>query len=203
MESQSAAKHYKYSKLDDKLIGKTFNNIQILSFSHVKNSRRYYNIKCLNCNNISDMRSDRFLGTQKLNTCSICRQTNAISQSKQRASPDTVYKTLYAHYRQGSLSRNFIFSITLEQFKNIITKNCHYCGSEPVVTNSSKRINKTDIPVKNNGVDRINNSLGYILENCVPCCKICNIMKNNHSSENFLNHIKKIYIYNEGSTTIP
>lgn len=203
MKSQSAAKLYKHSALDDKLIGKTFNNIQVISLSHVEKSRRFYNIKCLRCNTLSYMRGDRFSGTQKLNTCRNCRQENAILTSKHRATPDTVYTSLYVHCKKGAQSRNITFSISLDDFKSIITKNCYYCGSEPIVSGSSKRYNKTDLQIKNNGIDRFDNNIGYVLENCVPCCKICNHMKRDYSKDDFLNHIRKIAVYNEGSTTIP
>jgi hypothetical protein len=203
MESQSAAKLYKPSTLDDKLIGKTFNNIEVLSLSHVEKSRRFYNIKCLRCNTSSYMRSDRFTGVQKLNTCKNCRQENAILISKKRATPESVYSSLYAHYKKAATNRSITFLISLEEFKNIIAKNCYYCGSEPNLSGTSKRYNKTDIQVKHNGVDRVDNSIGYIPDNCVPCCKFCNHMKRDYSKVDFLSHIKKIYVYNEGSTTIP
>ena len=32
----------------------------------------------------------------------------------------------------------------------------------------------------------------YVIDNCVPCCYRCNIMKNNFSQESFLNHTQKI-----------
>jgi hypothetical protein len=203
MKSQSAAKLYKQSALDDKLIGKTFNNIKVLSLSHVEKSRRFYNIKCLRCNTSSYMRSDRFTGTQKLNTCRNCRQENAILTSKKRATPESVYSSLYAHYKKGAITRSITFLISLEEFKNIIAKNCYYCGSEPKLSGTSKRYNKTHIQVKHNGVDRVDNSMGYTLDNCVPCCNFCNHMKRDYSKVDFLSHIKKIYVYNEGSTTIP
>lgn len=203
MESQSAAKLYKHSKLDDNLIGKTFNKIKVLSFSHVEKHRRFYNIKCLRCNNLSYMRSDRFTGTQKLSTCKKCRQDNAILTSKKRASTNTVYTSLYAHCKKGALTRDLIFLISLDDFKKLIVENCFYCGSEPCVSNTSKRYNKTKNEIKHNGIDRVDNNIGYILDNCVACCKTCNFMKKDHSTFDFLNHIKKIYVYNEGSTTIP
>lgn len=203
MESQSAAKLYKHSALDDKLIGKTFNNIEVLSLSHVEKSRRFYDIKCLRCNTLSYMRGDRFTGTQKLNTCRNCRQENAILTSKKRASPESVYSSLYAHCKKAALTRNIIFLISLEEFKKIVTKNCYYCGNEPQVSGTSKRYNKTTTQVKHNGIDRFDNTIGYVLNNCVPCCKFCNHMKRDYTKDNFLNHIKKIFVYNEGSTTIP
>jgi len=44
-----------------------------------------------------------------------------------------------------------------------------------------------------NGLDRIDNAKGYILDNVVPCCKHCNYAKRNMSTEKFYNLIKSIY----------
>lgn len=203
MKSQSAAKLCKTSSLDDKLIGKTFNKIKVISLSHIEKSRRFYNIKCLRCKKVSYMRSDRFSGTQKLNTCSLCRQENAMASSKKRASPNTVYNVLYLQYKIGASSRNILFELSLEEFKKFITKNCYYCGQEATESKTSKTYNKTSIIIKNNGIDRLNNNIGYNMINCVTCCKMCNHMKKNYSKDTFLKHIYKIYNYNEGSTTIP
>lgn len=43
------------------------------------------------------------------------------------------------------------------------------------------------------GIDRTDNSTGYILENCIPCCDICNYMKNDLSKDKFIYKISKIY----------
>lgn len=44
-----------------------------------------------------------------------------------------------------------------------------------------------------NGIDRLDSNIGYNIENCVTCCKQCNIMKNVWSEKDFLNKIKEIY----------
>ena len=44
-----------------------------------------------------------------------------------------------------------------------------------------------------NGIDRKDNNIGYIIENCVSCCGICNRMKMDMSYDDFLNHIRLIY----------
>lgn len=31
-----------------------------------------------------------------------------------------------------------------------------------------------------NGIDRLNNSIGYMRNNTVPCCDICNNLKNTY-----------------------
>jgi hypothetical protein len=43
-----------------------------------------------------------------------------------------------------------------------------------------------------NGIDRKNNSLGYVSNNCVPCCSECNLMKRKMSVNQFLEHMRKI-----------
>ena len=51
--------------------------------------------------------------------------------------------------------------------------------------------------------DRVDTTKGYFKENCVPCCKMCNIMKNKFSKEDFINKVKSIYNnYIKSSTTI-
>lgn len=41
------------------------------------------------------------------------------------------------------------------------------------------------------------------MDNCVPCCSVCNYMKNTYSKDVFLNQIKQIYKHLfESSTTI-
>ena len=57
-------------------IGKTFNNIKVISFSHFlksgKNNRKYYNILCLNCNETSTTREDHLTDKVKNETCKKC-----------------------------------------------------------------------------------------------------------------------------------
>ena len=56
-----------------------------------------------------------------------------------------------------------------------------------------------------NGIDRIDSSKGYSVDNCVPCCAKCNYAKHDLSIDDFKNHIEKIYkhLFLESSTTIP
>ncbi len=42
-----------------------------------------------------------------------------------------------------------------------------------------------------NGIDRINNNMGYNLNNCLSCCGDCNYIKNNFLIENVINKMYK------------
>ena len=46
-----------------------------------------------------------------------------------------------------------------------------------------------------NGIDRLDNSVGYTKENCVPCYKMCNYAKNKFTMEEFLIWINRVYHY--------
>ena len=89
--------------------------------------------------------------------------------------------------------------MTLDNFKNFMQQPCFYCGRNPFLkryayhrTRYSKGI-KTDESGYLNGIDRVNPKKGYTKENCVPCCKICNIAKSDLSQSEFRNLICLIY----------
>ena len=115
---------------------------------------------------------------------------------------------LYRNYKQGALKRKHSFNLSFEEFNNIIAKNCFYCGAFPKEADSTLLIKRGDThqpSISYNGIDRIDSSLGYSIDNCVACCSICNYMKGKLSQEIFFTHVNKIheYIINKGSTTIP
>ena len=82
---------------------------------------------------------------------------------------------LYKSYERSKAAKKFSFTLTKEEFTNITRMNCYYCNSKPMNITKGK---KTSGNYTYNGIDRVDNSVGYILSNCVPCCKNCNSSKN-------------------------
>ena len=116
-------------------------------------------------------------------------------------------RLLYQQYISNAIKRCIPFNLTFDQFNDLISQDCHYCGSEPEIkTSLLKRADMNQPPLKANGIDRIDSSKFYDLDNCVPCCSKCNMMKNNSELSDFLDHITKIYKHQESlkesSTTI-
>lgn len=97
---------------------------------------------------------------------------------------------IYKMYIRNATIRNLSFSLKLNEFKNLIEKNCFYCNIEPFVKTNFPKCNGQIIY---NGIDRKDNQKGYELDNCLPCCKFCNYMKNNINYKDFLEKIEKIY----------
>jgi len=93
-------------------------------------------------------------------------------------------------YKRDAKRRGLKFELTEEQFIKITKMNCHYCGARP--NNISKSSDCYGEYVYN-GIDRINNSKGYTIDNVVPCCKICNYAKHNLTLKEFQEWAKRLY----------
>jgi hypothetical protein len=98
---------------------------------------------------------------------------------------DPVKYLIYCYYR-GAIKRNLCFILSRVEFESLILKNCYYCGDPP----SLRLVNNN--PFICNGIDRVDNSVGYLIENCVPACKICNVMKSSKNRDDFISHCIKI-----------
>ena len=106
----------------------------------------------------------------------------------------------YGHYKKRAEKSNLKFEIKLEEFKKIIFQPCVYCGEIESNTTKRKMMDRT-IKLNHNGIDRVDNDKGYILENCVSCCKICNLMKRDLSYNQWMEKMKKILNYQQQQPT--
>lgn len=96
--------------------------------------------------------------------------------------------------KASASKRGYSFDLTLDEMSNLSQQVCTYCGKEPEQFLSS-------FPnFIYNGIDRVDNTKGYILENCVPCCKVCNRMKDVLSVEDFKSHVNKIITFKRETT---
>jgi hypothetical protein len=82
-------------------------------------------------------------------------------------------------------------NLDFETFFKLTQLTCHYCGAMPYQIYSVKNATSNGNFVYN-GLDRIDNSKGYDLDNVVTCCGICNTMRSTLSVKDFYNHIIKI-----------
>lgn len=97
---------------------------------------------------------------------------------------------LLSGYKGKARERNLEWNITNEEFFNLTSLICHYCGATP--SNIKRSFYKTGHYIYN-GIDRINNLMGYVLGNLVSCCKKCNIAKNEMTMIEFNEWITAVY----------
>lgn len=178
-------------------IGETIGCFKLLEFDHRNGNTLYYKVECIECGKIY-VKSLHTMWSRKSSGCENCKGRGKIPTLE---APINAY---YHNYKKKAENRGLEFKLSKEEFSNLIFQNCVYCGAEPIEGTSIDRIyNKTGIPFKINGIDRIDSNKGYFIENCAPCCTTCNRMKLDHSFSKFKSQIIKIYNYlNLGSETI-
>lgn len=104
---------------------------------------------------------------------------------------DSAFKIVYRTVRLTAKQRGLEFGLTEEQVYKINQRPCAYCGDSPhSVSKVRNRFGKSYIY---NGIDRVDNNVGYTYENCVACCEWCNKSKLAHGVDDFKEHISKIY----------
>jgi hypothetical protein len=93
------------------------------------------------------------------------------------------YAAGYGRLLHNIKTRGIAVEITLEQFQELCRiPNCHYCDT-PI----NRSLVRGEKGYRGYFVDRKDNAVGYLVENCVPCCWSCNQAKGNrYSYEEFL-----------------
>jgi hypothetical protein len=106
-----------------------------------------------------------------------------------KALGESAFNMFCLGYKHSARARKLSFTITNEDIKFISSLDCFYCGSPPRNIFGPKRANGGYLQ---NGIDRVDNTKGYDLENCVPCCKQCNYAKRDQTTEEFYAWISRL-----------
>lgn len=77
-------------------------------------------------------------------------------------------KARFTSAKNSAITRGKEWNISLEEFILLIEKSCYYCNNQMGAGNNY-----------GSGLDRIDNTIHYNINNVVPCCKICNSIRNN------------------------
>jgi len=164
--------------------GEKFGKLKVLDFNSHKNKWR-----CLcDCGKENYVASN-FLKRGRIKSCGCGRIEPKLE--KRRPNNESLKLLILRSYKISAKKRNIQFDLLKDFFFNIIQKPCHYCGENP--NRTQKRFLEYDKNFRYNGIDRIDNNKGYIENNVVPCCFICNSAKSIMRLEQFKEWIKKVY----------
>jgi hypothetical protein len=70
----------------------------------------------------------------------------------------------YNKYKTRATKKQLEFALSMDEFDSLCASDCEYCARSSIGTNR-------------NGVDRVDNAIGYVDGNCVACCTECNHTK--------------------------
>lgn len=105
-----------------------------------------------------------------------CEEHDRVRANCAICSPESVFR----QYAYKAKARNLSFSITLAEFEALVNARCYWCGQYGA-----------------NGIDRVDNRIGYISSNCVAACMECNFAKRVMLPERFLRMAERIAKYQQ------
>lgn len=108
-------------------------------------------------------------------------------------------RALLRHYKCGAKQRGLDWSISDEEAFRMFSEDCSYCGAKPSRIVSHPEYNGRYI---SGGIDRTDNSKGYIPGNCVPCCGICNMAKREIPLSEFLEWVNRIHSFQQAKDKV-
>lgn len=181
------------TKIAKDLTGNRYGKLTVLSRAKNRKKIIYWLCQC-DCGKRKEISyTGLYLGTK---SCGCLRKDMIRNRNKTKfkrlAYGEAAKRALYRQYKRHADERNLLFEIDIEYFANLTKMECGYCGSKPrnVFLPNSK-----NGPYIYNGIDRLDNTKGYIIENCVPCCETCNRAKLQMTVDEFINWIDNVYEY--------
>lgn len=170
--------------------GITFSKVKVngLSRRDRKSKVTYWDCTCLICEKSFEKSTGSITDSINSNRFTCCGCTYY-----KKPDIESAYKEMFRRYKKGHSYRKkkqnkeeYNFELTYEDFREIISKPCTYCGLESDV------YNVREWKLYCNGIDRIDSDKGYTKDNITTCCKVCNRAKNKMSLEEWNTWLDRI-----------
>jgi len=187
----------------ENMVGQRYNRLTVINQYFKMSTNRKRNLRdtwvqCqCDCGNIKDVIANA-IRTGNTTSCG-CFKTQNLKEhpnGKQLNHGQAAFNSLYSNYKRGTKNnnRNYEFQLTSQQFAILTRQPCTYCGIEPSQVHRLPSCNGDYIY---NGIDRVNNDLGYTFENCVSACGVCNYAKDTMTLVQWNDWIKRIVNHNK------
>lgn len=163
--------------------------------NRASNGSIYWSCRCV-CGNIIDVSSKRLIsGATK--SCGCKRYELRAAKISTLPANERAINKIYDSYQRGAKGRGIEFKLSKLEFEILIKDNCYYCGAPPQKVVIIKRLLDV-IEYSHNGIDRIDSNLNYTIDNCVPCCWMCNRAKWNLPVDDFIKWIDQLILFRTG-----
>jgi 5-methylcytosine-specific restriction endonuclease McrA len=174
-------------------VGDKLGKLVILSFSEYKKEgtkRKYKYAKCLcDCGNTTEVRYDHIKNINHTKSCGCLYAI--LGKERRKLDEVTGFNNWYTAFVRNANNRGYKNTLEKEYVYYLTQLECHYCGKLPNIKYKVREKYEYDFVF--NGLDRVDNTVGYLKENVVTCCKECNVAKHTQTQDEFFRMIKNIY----------
>jgi len=145
---------------------------RLICLERVKDGRTTKYVCYCNCGKETTVLHDH-LKYGRTKSCGCIRRE--VSRNRARKTPGYTVKTgIWNYYKRNAVVRGLEWLLSRAQLETLISQPCRYCNRFGATTTKTPF---GDV-LQHNGIDRLDNQLGYTPENSVSCCKTCNQAKN-------------------------
>lgn len=170
------------------LEGQRFGKLLVLSLSAEKQASGGLKWNCLCDCGKHCVISANALKYNNSKSCGCVTLQKVLERNRARTNPDGGFIALFRRYKTQAKWRKIQFDLDMDTFRELVTSNCTYCNRQ----RSQTIISKGGIVFVYNGIDRKDNKKGYMSNNCVSCCSVCNYMKSDFTYDEFIEQCKII-----------
>lgn len=171
------------------ITNKKFGKLKVIEISG-KTITNTYLWKCLcECGNIKILDGKK-LRNGHTKSCGCLRKLISSKNCIKLPHGEAAFNALYYSYKISTKNKKYTFNLSKNEFRSLTNNNCYYCDIKPYKKMFRKSFNG---PYYYNGIDRIDNTKGYLIENCRTCCWECNQLKSSKNIKEFLMKIETIY----------
>jgi hypothetical protein len=165
--------------------GDVFSRLTVLGFSHHdKRFRRHYSVRC-ECGIVKTVQGT-LLRSGNTKSCGCLAKE---SKSRFRLPNNRgIINQIILQYKRHARDRDIAFNLSFEEVENLVGKPCFYCGNP----SGNLKITKNHHGFPHNGIDRVDSTKSYYIENVVPCCGTCNKAKGRRSMKDFVEWAKRV-----------
>lgn len=182
-------------------LNQKFGRMTLIEIIAPEDPYRFTRYRCL-----CDCGTEKFVTISRLYSgrvvscgCSTRDRAVVLGKNNRLKEGNSTENSLLSGYKYAAKKRDLAFDLTKEEAHKLFLGDCYYCGIHP------SRTAQYETCVESftfNGIDRVDNALGYTLTNCVSACTTCNKAKNSMSIAEFHEWIKQCYnhiIKNQGN----
>jgi hypothetical protein len=174
-------------KVYPNLIGKKFGKLTVISSSGIRKSHALWECEC-ECGGKKFARTSPLL-SGRIRSCG-CLRSGILKGGVQGLPPGEALKNRIINmYADNAKNNGLEFSLSKERLTELFAGNCHYCGEPP---SNTRTVLNRPWSFTYNGIDRKDNTQGYVEGNVLSCCRICNMKKRAMSYEDFIAWVRKV-----------